>query len=675
MICMWKKKEYWLNKQRLYRIKKYVRFYSFQKKYSKTKKNWGVNTRENIIALSALNYEQCNGVKINNNEELYLNALTKLMAFEIDCHAIYKRKEDGFLKEQNNFEQLFEYIDQNDIKIIVDFHIVNGKDDCIFFLKKSSNYFDSKYDWINELFQYSFEFKYKDDSIANVVKNIYCEKKDIVEKIAEKKEIAYISVGINKKYLDYKHRAEFIKLYNTLYQTINMLKYIDWSAKQIKVYRLWQAAIHKPQDKVELIDRYSFENGSLLNVCTYGMKIEKVRLHQTIDNKTAEFKKNISNEEKNTYAFLTNRLIEILFEREWIEGNEYKSGIMGAPIIIYENIKETYPIGLPKASQIDGIYFSSQLYADKKEEAKKFDYVIFNRYTDSRLHVEYEKMDYADFGRVKNDDGNPAKKIMIPRYYKRLLGYLDYPLRMIREEEYNNILKKIESNEEKNLLKKSYEKINGEIFYKIKDSCMVDEKDSLKKVIEIEKKLGLYNEIEILKTPKLKIEKRSIVKKLKYKWDKIRINLLKKVIGKSEYLLKAEWTSETDDRNNIARLSDDMMSLLGVSENDKILVKFGKQQVVLRVLEDDNLTNYQIGIPASARKRLNMNSVNDIVVVHRDMVHIFWRHSEEQTIAILGTVLAVFQVTNIIWLDVLLCIIITPLIMYFVLNEERVKVK
>ena len=348
---------------------------------------------------------------------------------------------------------------------------------------------------------------------------------------------------------------------------------------------------------------------------------------------------------------------------------------MGAPIIIYENIKETYPIGLPKASQIDGIYFSSQLYADKKEEAKKFDYVIFNRYTDSRLHVEYEKMDYADFGRVKNDDGNPAKKIMIPRYYKRLLGYLDYPLRMIREEEYNNILKKIESNEEKNLLKKSYEKINGEIFYKIKDSCMVDEKDSLKKVIEIEKKLGLYNEIEILKTPKLKIEKRSIVKKLKYKWDKIRINLLKKVIGKSEYLLKAEWTSETDDRNNIARLSDDMMSLLGVSENDKILVKFGKQQVVLRVLEDDNLTNYQIGIPASARKRLNMNSVNDIVVVHRDMVHIFWRHSEEQTIAILGTVLAVFQVTNIIWLDVLLCIIITPLIMYFVLNEERVKVK
>nr|WP_058352100.1 hypothetical protein [Acetivibrio ethanolgignens] len=118
-----------------------------------------------------------------------------------------------------------------------------------------------------------------------------------------------------------------------------------------------------------------------------------------------------------------------------------------------------------------------------------------------------------------------------------------------------------------------------------------------------------------------------------------------------------------------------MMSLLGVSENDKILVKFGEKQEILRVLANENLTDYQIGIPAPARKRIGMNSVNDIVIVHRDMVHIFWRHSEEQTIAILGTVLAVFQVVSKMWIGAVLCFVCIPLIMYFVLNEERVKVK
>ena len=187
--------------------------------------------------------------------------------------------------------------------------------------------------------------------------------------------------------------------------------------------------------------------------------------------------------------------------------------------------------------------------------------------------------------------------------------------------------------------------------------------------------MGVFNNVEILRVPKEVKQKEKICVRLKRWIDKLKIKILKKAIGKSEYLLKTEWTSETDDRNNIARLSSNMMSLLGVLENDKILVRFGKKQEILRVLANDDLTDYQIGIPASARKKLGMNSINDIVIVHRDMVHIFWRHSEEQTIAILGTVLAVFQVISQIWIGVLLCLIVIPLIMYFVLNEERVKVK
>ena len=43
--------------------------------------------------------------------------------------------------------------------------------------------------------------------------------------------------------------------------------------------------------------------------------------------------------------------------------------------------------------------------------------------------------------------------------------------------------------------------------------------------------------------------------------------------------------------------------------------------------------------------------------------------------AILGTILAVYQVVGQVWLGIALSFIIAPLTMYFVLNKERVKVK
>jgi protein-S-isoprenylcysteine O-methyltransferase Ste14 len=107
--------------------------------------------------------------------------------------------------------------------------------------------------------------------------------------------------------------------------------------------------------------------------------------------------------------------------------------------------------------------------------------------------------------------------------------------------------------------------------------------------------------------------------------------------------------------------------------------------LTLRVLPKDDLTDYEIGIPSSGRLALKMNSINDIVTVHRDMEHAFKRHSQEQTIAILGTVLAVAQVLTVFpvftssWKGVAaaiaVCVIAIALMLYFALSEERVKVK
>lgn len=674
-----KKKIEQVNCKKMKKIDKFKKsFFSYGKRMKKNKKEVEFIEGNSSIAI-LISYENSFGEK-DGEAEGYLYGIVRLLASEIGCHIII-RQSAGESCEQDMLNKIEEYIIQKEVKVCLNLYIVETPEESIVFWKRETCQEDENYNFLKNAIRYSFEYKYKDKNLTNVLSETDNQYDDIISKIAKGTPIIHICLGINRNYLNPINKNQFIFFNNTFFETIFMLSNIDWKAEKIRVYKLWQSKKHKPQDKVELFCSESdkretdFSEGSLLDICTYGFGLEKVRLHifNEEDNTEEIIPRNLIKEE---YIFLTNRLIEILFGREWIENGENSPGLMGAPIIVCSNFKEQYSIGLPKANQIDGVFFSSALYESKQLESNLFDYIIFNCYTDSRLHVEFEKMDYADHGRVKNAEGKPMKKVMIPRYYKRLLGYLDEPLQMIREEEYDNIIKALKNEEEREAFNTYYEKIPSEVFYKAKRIQEDSGNEGIKDiVIKVQKRLKLYQKVEILKIPKEVKAKEKLIEKIKHKWDKFKLEILKRAIGKSEYLLKAEWTSETDDRNNIARLSPNMMSLLGILENDKILVKFGKNEEILRVLAKESLTDYQIGIPAPARKRLRMNSINDIVIVHRDMRHIFWRHSEEQTIAILGTVLAVFQVVTHIWLGALACLIIVPSIMYFVLNEERIKVK
>lgn len=678
------------NDKRVKKLKKYERLFSANDYSGKGNKKFEGIKGKSVVAVAAphsVNFFE----DIDRHADNFSGGLAKLLAEDVGCYSLYVRKKYDMNQRQSLISEIKEFIHDHNIKIVIDLQMVNTISNSVIFLNARNDDDDRKV-FLYRAIKYSFEYLYREYSNIEIIVGNDCElKKSIVEEAAEDCDVTYICLRINRKYVNLIERDKFIRFYNTLLDTVTMISNLDWDAEKIRVYKLWQSRVHKPQDKIEIIFSDSatdFDDESLLNICTYGHELEKVRLHKPNEKTKAELQKkmNISNQE-NEYIFLTNRLIEILFGREWIEGEEIEPGLKEAPIIVYSNKREIYPIGLPKANQIYGVSFTSALFNEKKKEAEQFDYVIFNRYSDSRLYLDFDYLDYADFGRVRNDDGIPAKKVMIPRYYKRLLGYLDYPLKLIRKEEYDGIIDKLDQIDEKKAFEECYEKIEGEIFYRAKKIYIsnedgeyeADKNSDTKKikdtVIKVQNRLGLFNSVEILRVPKEVRPKEKLYKRIKHKWDKLKIKILKKAIGKSEYLLKTEWTSETDDRNNIARLSSNMMNLLGVSEDDKILVKFGRKQEIIRVLANDSLTDYQIGIPAPARKKLGMNSINDIVIVHRDMVHIFWRHSEEQTIAILGTILAVFQVISQIWVGVLLCLIVTPLIMYFVLNEERVKVK
>lgn len=703
--------------------------------------------------------------------DMYTGGIALLLHELTGCHVIFSSKYKG--KDPNydpnpNGENLYQttlkdYLDNHKIYVLIDLHGASSKRDYSLEIgtapiRNENGDVVGDTDpslngrtFICDLIRYTFEFVFKDVKQPVEKRQIWKNQlfdagsqNTVTKYISSTTKVACAQLEINGIYRNPENTEEFSKLIEGLIYLINILGKIDWDATKIKAYKLWQSISHKPQDKVEVAfsakDNMVFSVDCTHCICSFCGETEMVKL-QDFDNRIdQQLQTHILSEDfdctKSNYILLTNRLIGLVCGREWIEGEETSPYLCDAPIVLYENKKDIYKIGMPKANQIDNVCFSSELYNDKKPLFYDYLFAVYNRYTDSRFYIDVAKADYKDNGRVKDSSGHPAKKIMVPRYYKRLLGYLDEPLPMIRKEEYTKLLNKyipqyvdsflskaysedhsgnynfqgivqkeklykilknrpnldiqydsVLSSENYKLLSKQvtdkisvlfsncYEKMPGEDFFVIRDSIK-DNSEHQFIVTEILKLLGVYDNIELLQIPKRIDLNPHFLKNLKRYIDKLCIKLLNYIIGKSEYLLKTEWTSETDDKNNVARLSPNIMSLLGVVENDKVLIKFGTKMEKLRVLAKESLSDYQIGIPAPARKKLGMNSVNDIVSVHRDMKHTFWRNSQAQIIAILGTVLAVFQVANDnIMIGIVICMICIPLIMVLVLNEERIKVK
>ncbi|WP_024866540.1 hypothetical protein [Butyrivibrio sp. FCS014] len=494
---------------------------------------------------------------------------------------------------------------------------------------------------------------------------------------------------------------------------INLLDTMDPMADSYDVYRLWQASSksHIPQDKIEfpISEESAFTVNDLVHVCSPEGVHQTARVNAVNKVTLSELQSFLGDslqDSKPEYVILTNRLIELLFGREWIEGLEEVPGLRGAPVIVYENHTDRYEIGVPKADQVNRIALSTALFKAKRQSADKYEYQLINRYSDSRIHIDVENSDYKDNGRVKSKDGTPeAKKVMMPRYYRLMMGYLEKPLKTLRAEEYKNILVQLSERQEKTgangdsepeITKEDfdrcYSKIPGQAYYQLvypDEAASLEERalyeESAARVVKYLESIGAYSMVDMIRVPKKRPAKKNLRDRLRSLRNRIWVKILKITIGRAEYILKTSWAGDTDDKNSVARLNGNMMSLLGVSENDKIQICFGDNIITLRVLEKDELSDYEIGIPSSGRRALKMNSINDIVIVQRDMVHAFKRHSQEQTIAILGTVLAVAQVltafeifTNSvagIICGVVICILAIILILYLALSEERVKVK
>ena len=639
-------------------------------------------------------------VKHQTTLSKYSGGLARLLSKETACQSIVASKVFQERDKAKAVEYYNSLINSQETQVIIELRTHKSYNDDVSIFSYGENK-----DFFERLALYTIQYNFKDgnDIKIEITKEMTTMMAQLFQPATSQPSLPHtLIIDVSEHFFEKDNVVSFKNIVHAIRDIVALLNCMDWAADKYYIYRLWQSNTQMPQDKVEFINSKYFKENALIHICSPVGLQETARINEIKGDTVWNEIKSLNNATENKggdYVVLTNRLIEMLFCREWIEGVEELPGLRGAPVIIYENNSEQYEIGIPKAVQVNSIALSTALFEEKCQLSSKYDFLAFNSFSDSRIFIEVEKSDYKDNGRVKDSKGTPnAKKVMMPRYYRLMMGYMEKPLSTIRAEKYYDILSNI-SVTSKNLsneiteedFNRCYKKIQGHPYYQLVEESEVasDEKEKYRKSIEnISKyleKIGAYKYVNLIRIPKTNKTKKTIIERLYCIREKTKFRVLKKLIGKSEYILKTSWAAETDDKNNVARLNGNMMSLIGVSENDKILIRFGENVITLRVLQNDDLSDYEIGIPSSGRRDLRMNSVNDIVVVHRDMVHTFKRHSQEQTIAILGTVLAVVQVltafkvfTDSLWgimVAIVVCIVAIVLMLYFALSEERVKVK
>lgn len=613
--------------------------------------------------------------------DMFTGAISLLLHELTDCHLIFAGRENhtdpNFSSEEESSykKALKSYCQENNIRLLIDIHGMAEDHESAIELgtidENDSSLGKNKFikDFFFQAFAYYFKGLEKGKAVSN--KNFKASNENtITNYISSNLKIPSIQTEINYSYrVPNKENEENIKaLIEAYVYIIKSLGNLDWNANSFKVFKSRQAKAHKPQDLVSV--NFSF----------LGEGREDARGHNfglLNNNRGIEF---IHLKNDNSLArdeiLLTNRLISLIFSREWKneEPPNEKSLLYDKPIILHIYDNKVYEMGLPKVEKIDYITFSDLLYDDLKKLSSSHKFMVYNEFLDTRISIDFNKAKYGDKGRVLKD-GKAAKKIMIPRYFKLLLGYIDYPIGLIRKEEFEILLDSLDE-EKKELFKKYYRKMQGENYFVFERENFTDkDKDNIDKLAEYQKDEIVKNSCQLLIAPIEKFEEISFKNKVKKFLKNTEKKILNYFVGSRTFLLRSKWSVETDDRHGILRVSENIMTLLGMEDNDLVEIGFGENLVRGRLLKSESLNDYTVEVPATIRRQLGLSSINDIVYLRRDMLYNFKRHSIQQAITFLGTVFTVSQLPYTSIIKIIIVIIIFPLMLWWILNEERIKVK
>ena len=537
----------------------------------------------------------------------------------------------------NYKKELAEYVKKNRIRMLIDLHGIKAGGEIAAELGTGGEGDPSlgNYGFLAEFVKITLETsmqEYLAQDHKKIVKNIHFAAKNpntVTHFISQQTGIPCFQLEINREYRDVRSPERLEAMVQGLQNMIETLAELDWDADRYLARKAMQSKTHFPQNKIELspADRDYLQEEDVVFVKGSSDRVELAQIVYREERKPGEIA-------------LTNRLIDQLFP-----GQDYH----GQPVTLYWGCNDRYGIGRPTAG-FEGIGLTEQLYEELKQEEDRYDYVLYNRYTEARMHLK-----------LKNYGKRPEKKIFMPYYYRELMG-VEFPLAEVSEKGFEKL--KAAWQEVQEQLTAAYVYDEEQKVYRLEDP---------KELKNVNWRSGL--QLEILKVKKNKKEVSG-----KDRLQKLYFRLLQKLIGYVEYDMRVAIPKISDDNYETARLSTDMMKLLGVSENDEIEITFGDNTERVRVLEiekDDDTFGRQdmiIGVPAETRRNLEI-MLNDVVKVRRNMRYTFVRNINQQLFAIFGTVLTIVTLSDNLWFRIVASILAVPFVTYVTFAEERVKVQ
>lgn len=334
----------------------------------------------------------------------------------------------------------------------------------------------------------------------------------------------------------------------------------------------------------------------------------------------------------------------------------------GMPVLVQRTPARTCMVRVPVAEHVDRVYVSHDVaeWIEKEtgDYARPKECVLYSRVSDTQLVIHPHGADYA---LVAHEES-----VYVLRYFKTLLGIGQQPVHQIRQEEMELLLDRADA-DTCEFMRRSYSPstTRSDPFCRLREDCSGDD---LRRLAQAERVLGVDKALELVLVDAPKAKEKGCL-------GRIEDAFLDRWIGSCKLWLLSTYAKDEDDANGIARLSPDLMKLAGVEDNDRICVRFGSAQAQLRVLVDEGIDDSRVSLPAGTRAALGVDSVNDVVTVERKESHFLRRSMDLQLIALLGTVIAVFQLDLGLPIQILICLVLFPIISWAALNEERVKVR
>ncbi|KYD23085.1 hypothetical protein [Caldibacillus debilis] len=160
-------------------------------------------------------------------------------------------------------------------------------------------------------------------------------------------------------------------------------------------------------------------------------------------------------------------------------------------------------------------------------------------------------------------------------------------------------------------------------------------------------------------------------------------------VGYRELDLRVGYIYPFDENHRLCRIHPNIAKFLGLEENDRVIVSYNQKEVELPVLyldtgnagevikiENEFIDSHlYIGIPATVRFDLSIPNIGTVVRVRRSTKFLLKKHINKLSLPMIALYFTIFSLVENNVHRLLLVLVISPLIIFASLSEERAKVK